>query len=184
MDHSGHDNGTMMHMMQMFFTTSCETTILFEKWQTKTCLQMFGSCVVIFMASILYEGLKALRNHLQWWMTCRSCKKQTSQSSTPTTDNQQDNVQFIQPSFGPVKMSKKQTLLLLHLIQSLLYLVQVGYGYLVMLVAMTFNVWLFISIFIGAGCGYFIFNFKKVWGIIQGGDACPADDEGETHCHL
>lgn len=45
----------------------------------------------------------------------------------------------------------------MHLIQSALHVVQVGYAYLLMLVAMTYNGWLFLSICFGAGVGYLMF---------------------------
>ena len=50
-----------------------------------------------------------------------------------------------------------------HLIQSLLHVVQVGYGYILMFVAMTFNGWLFLAVCFGAGTGYFIFAKTRVF---------------------
>ena len=45
-----------------------------------------------------------------------------------------------------------------HLLQSWLHVVQVGVAYLLMLVAMTFNGWLFLAVCFGAGLGYFLFG--------------------------
>jgi hypothetical protein len=45
-----------------------------------------------------------------------------------------------------------------HILQSWLHVVQVGVAYLLMLVAMTFNGWLFLAVCFGAGLGYFIFG--------------------------
>lgn len=44
-----------------------------------------------------------------------------------------------------------------HILQSILHVIQVGLGYLLMLVAMTYNGWLFLAVIFGAGIGYFIF---------------------------
>ena len=49
-----------------------------------------------------------------------------------------------------------------HLVQSLLHILQVTISYLLMLTAMTYNGWLFISIVTGAGAGYFLFSWKRV----------------------
>ena len=45
-----------------------------------------------------------------------------------------------------------------HIFQSCLLVVQVGVAYLLMLVAMTYNGWLFLAVCVGAGIGYFIFG--------------------------
>ena len=64
----------------------------------------------------------------------------------------------------------------MHTLQSLLHIVQVGYGYILMFIAMTFNGWLFLSVCIGAGVGYFIFaKSRHILGI-------NARDNNE-HCH-
>ena len=43
-----------------------------------------------------------------------------------------------------------------HLRRTFLYLVQFLVGYFLMLVAMTYNVWLFLAVVIGCGIGYFL----------------------------
>ena len=48
-----------------------------------------------------------------------------------------------------------------HLVQTLLHLVQFTLGYMLMLIAMTFNVWLFVSVVVGASLGYFLFNYRQ-----------------------
>lgn len=45
-----------------------------------------------------------------------------------------------------------------HIIQSVLHVVQVGWSYILMLVAMTYNGWLFLAVCVGAGLGYYIFG--------------------------
>ncbi len=59
-----------------------------------------------------------------------------------------------------VKSVGKEYLNVFHILQSILHVVQVGLGYLLMLVAMTYNGWLFLAVIFGAGVGYFIF---AVW---------------------
>jgi len=47
------------------------------------------------------------------------------------------------------------------MMQTLLHFIQFGLAYLLMLIAMTFNVWLFLSVILGAALGYCLFNHKK-----------------------
>jgi len=45
-----------------------------------------------------------------------------------------------------------------HLKETLLYIVQFIVGYFLMLVAMTYNVWLFLAVVAGCGIGYFLIH--------------------------
>ena len=65
--------------------------------------------------------------------------------------------------------------LFLHVLQSVLHVVQVGWGYLLMLVAMSFNGWLFLSVCFGAGVGFFLFARLRHHSL-------SAQDKNE-HCH-
>ena len=63
----------------------------------------------------------------------------------------------------------------MHVIQSALHVVQVGYGYLLMLVVMTFNGWLFLAVCFGAGVGYLLFaKSRHLMGNFR---------EQNEHCH-
>ena len=48
-----------------------------------------------------------------------------------------------------------------HYIQTILHLVQLVISYFLMLIVMTYNVWLFISVILGCTCGYFFFGWKR-----------------------
>ena len=48
----------------------------------------------------------------------------------------------------------------LHLLQSLLHMIQVTISYSLMMVFMTFNVWLCVAVVLGAGLGYLMFGWK------------------------
>ena len=45
-----------------------------------------------------------------------------------------------------------------HLKTTLLYMLQFLIGYFLMLVAMTYNIWLFLAVVLGSGIGYFLVN--------------------------
>lgn len=48
-----------------------------------------------------------------------------------------------------------------HLVQSLLHIIQMVVSYGLMLVVMTFNSWLFMSVILGLGVGYFLFGWIR-----------------------
>lgn len=48
-----------------------------------------------------------------------------------------------------------------HAIQSLLHIIQMALSYLLMLVAMTYNTYLFFAIVLGAGLGHFLFAWRR-----------------------
>ena len=60
------------------------------------------------------------------------------------------------------RISKRKTSVVLHVVQSLLQVLQLVYGYVLMFAAMTFNVWLFVAVCLGGGTGYLIFS-KTRW---------------------
>lgn len=49
-----------------------------------------------------------------------------------------------------------------HLIQTFLHMLQITVSYLLMLVFMTYNTWLCLSVVLGAGFGYFLFGLKRL----------------------
>lgn len=59
-----------------------------------------------------------------------------------------------------------------HLCQTLLHMLQITVSYLLMLVFMTYNSYLCLSVVLGAGLGYFIFGFQRVTSI-----------DVNEHCH-
>lgn len=48
-----------------------------------------------------------------------------------------------------------------HVIQTALHFLQTALGYSLMLVAMTFNLWLFLAVVLGITCGYLCFGWMQ-----------------------
>lgn len=59
-----------------------------------------------------------------------------------------------------------------HFIQTFLHILQMGISYLLMLIAMTFNVYLFLAVILGAGLGHLLFGWRRTTVI-----------DRDEHCH-
>ncbi|XP_075249723.1 uncharacterized protein LOC142342315 [Convolutriloba macropyga] len=66
--HGGHPFAVTRHhssmQMQMWFSASASTTILFKEWKTDEIWQIVLSCVFWFIVAFLYEVLKAVRQEI------------------------------------------------------------------------------------------------------------------------
>ncbi|XP_026332833.1 high affinity copper uptake protein 1-like isoform X2 [Hyposmocoma kahamanoa] len=136
----------------MTFHASVCQEILFNGWMTHTALELFGSAVAIFLAGILYEGLKYYREALH-------------SKATSVTGDSRVNITKSEcgtngtcPGTTVVKYTMTSPA---HIIQTLLHFVQSTSSYILMLVFMTYNVWLCLALVLGLAVGYFFFGWRK-----------------------
>ncbi|CAF3658407.1 unnamed protein product [Rotaria sp. Silwood1] len=127
-----------MMMMAMTFHGGYKEQILFDQWNTKTTSAFVASWFAVFFFAVLYEALKTFRDALARRDICATC--------TQTENRQQTVARLLSAS---------------HLIQTLLHILQMALSYLLMLVAMTFNIYLFFAIVLGAGLGHFLFGWRR-----------------------
>ncbi|CAF2373104.1 unnamed protein product [Rotaria sp. Silwood2] len=166
--HSGH--GSRVHdmmAMAMTFHGGFKEQILFEQWDTKTIGAFIGSWFLIFFVAVLYEGLKTIRDQLSKRDGCQCGQTGERQPSLLHHQGQQcenSNNNDLIPRVQTVKArtNKRGRLLSLnHLAQTILHILQMGISYLLMLIAMTFNIYLFLAIILGAGLGHFLFAWRR-----------------------
>uniref|UniRef100_A0A914XFA9 Copper transport protein n=1 Tax=Plectus sambesii TaxID=2011161 RepID=A0A914XFA9_9BILA len=164
MGHNGSNNSSMppmsMSMMSMWFHFSHSDVILFDFWHPKSVIALLGSCVLIFCIAVAYEGLKWFRLHLQSRLFVVNRERPPTYAATTP--------------IAYTKPFRLNTFSLPHLIQTLLFVVQIILSYGLMLVFMTYNVWLALSVILGAGVGYFIFGAQMtvLTERQMGGDCC------------
>uniref|UniRef100_A0A1I7S4Z6 Copper transport protein n=1 Tax=Bursaphelenchus xylophilus TaxID=6326 RepID=A0A1I7S4Z6_BURXY len=118
-------------MMWTYLHTTINDTILFKFWQVKSSTDMAASCAIVFVMAVLLEFLKFVRLSVE----------RKSQDKLLVTKS------YCSRLFNPF-----------HLLQTGLFGIQIILSYLLMLVFMTFSVWLGLSIAVGAGVGYFVFG--------------------------
>ncbi|XP_011183101.1 high affinity copper uptake protein 1 isoform X2 [Zeugodacus cucurbitae] len=169
--HHNHDHGAMNmegamhHMMSMAFHFGYNETVLFSWWKFDSIMGLIGSMIAIFVMAVLYEGLKYYREYLFWKtynlleyrpVTGPQRNPEDPQRSTPSTSA--SPVQYV----GEVIHKQPPTMLSLnHFYQTGLHIVQVTLSFMLMLIFMTYNVWLCIAVVLGAAVGYFLFCWRK-----------------------
>ncbi|EGG19041.1 hypothetical protein DFA_02284 [Cavenderia fasciculata] len=139
--------GEQIPLMRMFFHTGILDYILFETWVPRSKGQFAGYWFLIFFGAIVFECEKTLRSILEkrWEAEKQRQKDLTMSDSTPT-----DTVSISQgffkgdyPKFNPK----------IDILRGFLHGFELTLSYLLMLVAMTFNVALFFAVIAGTVVG-------------------------------
>jgi copper transporter 1 len=161
--HSGHGSHAKDMMMMMTFHGGFKEQILFDQWSTQTVAAFIGSWFLIFFVAVLYEGLKTVRDHLAKREARRHYAEKHNPQSALVSQHENPNNDEILPSIRTENARNKRARLLSshHLIQTVLHILQMGISYLLMLIAMTFNIYLFLAIILGAGLGHFLFGWRR-----------------------
>ncbi|XP_027057528.1 high affinity copper uptake protein 1-like isoform X2 [Pocillopora damicornis] len=153
-DHSGEMAGHVM-----MFHLRRDLSVLFEHWEITS--------TKVFFLAVLYEGLKIFRTRL---MHTHSRDARESSRGKDIT------------YCGKTRRGCRQNMCTCHnLVQTIMHVVQVVLGYLLMLVVMTFQVYLGVAVIVGAGLGYFLFagfapenNPKETESSANSGHGSPA----------
>lgn len=136
--------------MQMYFHFGVDSIILFKEWSTTTTEGLIGSVIGIFILAMLYEGLKFFREFL--------FKKYF-------TSLEYSSVSVLGDDGKPVtevhKVARNRMCSWPHILQTLLHIIQMVISYFLMLIFMTYNVWLCLAVVGGSGVGYFLFGWRK-----------------------
>ncbi|XP_003748490.1 high affinity copper uptake protein 1 [Galendromus occidentalis] len=144
-----HDHGVGyggMGGMAMSFNFNVDPVLLFNFWHPKNGIALAGSCLLIFVLTVAFEALKAYREKLY------------VQSRRDSSDLGSSNPRsMLEPN---------------HLKQCALYTLQITIGYLLMLLFMTYNGFVAITIIIGAGFGFLVSGWKKYLMLEMVSDHC------------
>lgn len=178
MDHgSMHDHGAMIqnsmnhsaskeacasmgtHSMSMTFHGGYCEYVLFESWKISSVGGLVGSMIGIMIMAALYEGLKYYREYL-FWKTYNAL--QYRRVTMPAEKNVVAEDNRVVHRVGEVIHKQPPTMLSwMHTFQTFLHIVQIVLSYFLMLIFMTYNVWLGFAVVFGAAIGYFLFGWKK-----------------------
>ena len=145
--------------MQMFFHNSVSDYILFENWVPRTAGQYTLAWVLVFLSAVFYEALQVFTafQELKWAQTSSETTRMINDSVFGEDLGPKRAVQDIRSiqhmcglsnGIGGVKQS---------FCRAFLRMLSTLIGYVLMLIAMTFNIGLFLAIITGFGAGTFIF---------------------------
>ena len=153
----------MTMTMQMYFNTNTDVYVLFKEFHVQTVGEMIAAFIGVFIFGILSEALKIFRewvNHFVSTLNFNIIK----QNNGLQTDEGGTKYEPLLPNSVPQKQSKVNRNLnefIGHSVLTILQTIQYIVGYLLMLIAMTFNLWLFLAVVLGMGTGYFIFGWLR-----------------------
>ncbi|KHN78627.1 putative low affinity copper uptake protein 2 [Toxocara canis] len=167
----GMNGNSSMGGMSMTLHVGEREFILFNFWKTGSALGLAASMLIIFLMCILYEAIKALRIFLARVRSSnRAYARQQRRAASPCVPVQSisenaDTISSDSMTFAPllrISSAAARMFTLYRFTQALLYAVQATLAYLLMLVVMTFNVWLLFSVILGEAVGYFLFSGEPV----------------------
>jgi len=179
------------------FYVSRYASILFEGANTTTVGEMVGAVIIVLVVSVIYELLRRYKAYFDDPLgKCRcSCADpntvvvemrgaEKESTPSPTTDKPPLDQTIILPGNSPSKNSnaarKIQKICLRHktiytAISLTIHMISLTISYFLMLVAMTFNVWLFLAVIIGSALG-------KLITMTLVGEATA--DSSHSHCNM
>ncbi|XP_067619207.1 high affinity copper uptake protein 1 isoform X5 [Eurosta solidaginis] len=153
----------------------CER-IIWRSWVARTVLEFVLSCLAWFCIAFSYEALKFLRQHLHKRSVLKTTERITLEIEVRRNGAHPPGCTNASPLPLPeieVKSHVTRIFASDHITQSLLNVVQVAISYLLMLVFMTYNYWLCLSVVLGLGLGYFCFGWiAQNHNTIAGNDCC------------
>ncbi|KAL4219039.1 hypothetical protein ACF0H5_021622 [Mactra antiquata] len=143
-----------MHMGEYFFFSKDVKNFIFEDLNLKGTGGVIGACLICFAFTLLLEATKSLL----YYLSLRINQNPLTYGRTDTSINH-DRSTLFSALMIPTSMSQiRRQRLKFHISGYFLHTVDVIIGYLLMLSVMSYDAYIFISVIIGSGVGYFIFG--------------------------
>ena len=142
--------------MQMFFHTGITDYILFENWVPRTTGHYVLAWILVFLSAIFYEAVQVfvIRCEVHWQQQPLKDSKEMINDSIFGESIGNCNQRNFKNLFG---LNDGISGLKQSIFRALLRMLSTLIGYTLMLIAMTFNVGLFVAIILGFGTGTLIF---------------------------
>ncbi|KAH7390674.1 high affinity copper transporter [Pyrenochaeta sp. MPI-SDFR-AT-0127] len=151
-----------------------DSCFIARSWRITSKGMFAGSCIGVILLVILLEFLRRAGKEYDRYIVAQHTKSLAPAGITAASSASSDNGTSKLPASSsaaacvPVAPSKFRPSILQQAIRALLHMCQFAIAYFVMLLAMYYNGYIIICIFIGAYLGYFIFGWES-FNVGQGG---------------
>lgn len=159
-----------------------DTCFISSSWHITSKAMFGGSCVGVMLLVILLEFLRRAGKEYDRFIVAQHTKALDPINHVPSSassDNGTSKAPAATASCAPVAVSKFRPSVLQQAVRALLHMCQFAVAYIVMLLAMYYNGYMIICIFIGAYLGYFIFGWES---FNVGGNGKDRMEENVTVC--
>jgi copper transporter 1 len=129
-----------------------------------------GSCIGVILLVLLLEFLRRASKEFDRYIIAQHTKTLASStvSSSSSSDGNRTSKTPVATTHKIAALSKFRPSLLQQAVRALLHMCQFTVAYFIMLLAMYYNGYMLICIFLGAYIGYFIFGWES-FSVAQGG---------------
>lgn len=147
-----------------------DSCFIARSWRVKTQGAFAGSCIGVILLVIVLEALRRAGKEYDRYIVAQHIKTlsptvSSSSSSADGSNNKNATTSVASPVAAAPRFRPN---ILQQAIRALLHMLQFAVAYFVMLLAMYYNGYIIICIFIGAYIGYFIFGYES-FNVSQGG---------------
>merc|ERR1712131_427712 len=160
--HEGHD---MMMMMYFYFGYE-NVQMIIKNWIIDNIPDMVGSCTGLFLIAIIFEFLKVFRDVKTQELNKQFEKKEPrfedSQSGLEDDHHERENRGSEQPLLNQKKSPFAVFGNKIHILLSFTYFLQQFISTCLMLIFMTFNMYLILSITLVMATGYYLTGFIRI----------------------
>lgn len=149
-----------------------DTCFIAKSWHVRSTGMFAGCCIGVILLVICLEFLRRAGKEYDRWIVAQHIKSLGPHGTTTTSSASSDQgvdktpgATTITPAAaarGPGVPAKFRPSVVQQAVRALLHMLQFAVAYFVMLLAMYYNGYFIICIFIGAYLGYFIFGWESL----------------------
>ncbi|KAL4911789.1 Ctr copper transporter family-domain-containing protein [Aspergillus aurantiobrunneus] len=179
MNMGGSDSGAQCVISMLWNWNTIDSCFLARSWHIRSRGMFAGSCIGVICLVIVLEFLRRVGREYDAFIVHRaqlraqylSPEQEHAASSSSSNFNETSAQGATAPLKAPSQPIRVRPNLIEQAVRALLHMLQFAVAYFVMLLAMYFNGYIIICIFIGAFLGSFIFSWEYIGGGAKENDA-------------
>ncbi|TVY23275.1 Copper transport protein [Lachnellula hyalina] len=145
MDHGGHAMPAMCSMNMLFTWDTNNLCLIFRWWHVQTTPGLILSLLAVVALTAAYEFLRSLSRRYEAF-AAEKAEESPNESVAERTP-------LVWSGRNQVEVSQRA-----HIIKAALYAIQNFYAFMLMLLFMTYNGWVMLSVAVGAFIGFLLFG--------------------------